>query len=168
MTRGERLIRLLPILFLLVVMGLFAYVAWAATGFMRGAGLFPYYIALAGLVIATIELIGRIARLARPDDARLGAVFDLGLSAEEQTAAGYGRALAQLGWVVAYLGLMWLLGGLVGSAAFVLAFLRLGYQVPWLQALAPALAVAALVYLLGIFLDLRWPRAALSAWLPLP
>jgi hypothetical protein len=162
------LIRWLPAAFVAVLMVLFAYVAFAATGFMRGAGIFPYYIALAGLVLGAIELAGRVIHMARPDESRLAILFDIGLTDEDRTPAGYLRAILQLGWIVLYFGLMWLLGGLIGSVVFVVGFLRLGYRVAWPTTLAFGLGIFLFVWGLGRVLDLRWPRAVLQPWLPLP
>jgi hypothetical protein len=155
-----RLIRLLPSLLILLLLGLFGFVYWQAQGFMPGARLFPQYVALAGIALALAALASEaLARAGAGDDATQR--MDLGVEAEEQTPSGYGRALGLFLWIGLYLALLLLLGGPVGSAAFVLAFLRLRFAAPWRVCVGLAGGILLLVHGLGLALQLRWPPALL-------
>jgi hypothetical protein len=58
-----------------------------------------------------------------------------------------------------------LIGGLIGalpaSGLYLLGFLRLQYRSPWLPSLALSLGLVALLWGLGVALQLRWPNPLL-------
>jgi putative tricarboxylic transport membrane protein len=163
---AETVIRHLPALVVLVLLALFGYVVVAVQGFMLGARLFPLYVASAGIVLAVVELMRQLLR-GGTEAAEPGAAgaADLGIETAEQTPAGYARALRLFLWVVAYYGLLTLVGGLLGSALFALAFLRLRFGVGWLAAAAVAAGIGLFAYALVALLALRLPVGALAPWL---
>jgi hypothetical protein len=159
-----RIARALRTTVVLALLGVFAYVAWASTGFMLGARLFPQFVGTFGVVLCLIELAHEAWRRGRAGAPDGPGTADLILDAEEQTTAGYLRALRLFGWILAYYVLIWVAGLVLATAVFVPALLRLQFGARWLPSLSIAGGLLVLIGLLQWLLMLRFP----TGYLPLP
>lgn len=151
------LIEWLDLLFLVLLVPIFAYVYWASQGFMLGARLFPSYVAIFGLVLIGLELLRRIIKRGVVAVGRGPATADLELDEEQRSLAGYGRGLIMFAWLVGFYGLIYLIGLLWATAIFVPVFLVLQFRARWWISLLLAVGLMGLIYLLHLTLRLRWP-----------
>lgn len=159
-----RLARRMRTAAVLVLLLLFAYVAWRAGSFRRGADLFPQVMGAAGVGLCLLELGRQWITRHRPAAPQAASTADLSLDAEERTAAGWRRALALYGWLLAWGGLIALLGMPLATLLWVPALLVGRFRADWRVALGIALGLVGLMVLLRATLALQWPRGVL----PLP
>ncbi|MEZ4416872.1 MAG: tripartite tricarboxylate transporter TctB family protein [Gemmatimonadota bacterium] len=126
----------------LVIGVLFALAAVHARSFPFRARVFPMSVGGAGALLALVTLLREWTRDAGPE-----------------SPAGPGdRVLLfrYLTWVLAYYGLIWLIGFVIASAVFVVGFLwREARARPWVAALAGTLTGLAL-WVMGSVLRLQW------------
>ena len=148
----------LDLIFILLLLPLFAYVYWASQDFMLGARLFPSYVALFGMALIGIELLRRWAKRGMTvlDDGP--ATADLVLDEEQRSLAGYGRALLIFVWLAGFYLLIYLIGMLWATAVFVPVFLLVQFRASWWISLLLAAGLMGLIYGLHVTLRLRWPQ----------
>jgi hypothetical protein len=157
--RISHVLRTVVVALLLVIFGL---ASWQAREFQLGARLFPEYVGIAGVALCLVYLLRQAWRGSAVDSAAEVNTADLGLEADDQTAAGYFRALRVFGWIVIYYALIWLIGMMLATALFVPAFLRIGYRARWMASIALAAGLVVLIWVLHQALMLRWPPGVLS------
>lgn len=145
--------------FVLAVLALMVLVLWLSQSFSLGAGLFPTVAAAAGIGLALLEL----ARQAWVRGRREEADFT-DLAESEQDPAFLARGLLYFGWVIAFAGLLFVVGAIPAAGLFTLAFLRVQFASPWWASAALAAGLMGALWLLGIVPQLRWPPSLL----PLP
>lgn len=139
--------------FVVVILLGMAYVLWAVQGMVEGARLFPQVAACAGILLALLELLRQFLRRG----AREAQDFsDLG--SEDDTPAFYARGLLFFGWLAAYVLLFFALGPVPASGLYLALMLRLQFASPWRSIVPLALALMALIWVLGVVLRLRWPE----------
>lgn len=153
------LIERLDLIFIVLLLPLFAYVYWASQDFMLGARLFPGYVALFGMGLIGIELLRRIIKrgVVMPDTAG-PATADLVLNQEQRSLAGYGRGLLMFFWLAGFYLLIYLIGMLWATAVFVPVFLLVQFRASWWISLLLAAGLMGLIYGLHLTLRLRWPQ----------
>ena len=145
------------LLFSLALVALFAGALVGAQGFRAQARLFPIVIAVAGLALALVQL-GQEIRRQRSPAGNAERVGEAGpeemqeqadqLPAEDQRR----RTVAILGWLLAYVLAIWLLGFPLAVPILVGAYLKLGARESWLASAGFALACGAFFY--GVFVRL--------------
>lgn len=150
----------------LVFLAMFAYVVTAAGGFRLGARLFPQYVGTVGIALCVLELARQALLRGREALGRTSepATADLVVEAEEQTLAGYRRALALFGWIGLYYGLIFLVGFTLATILFVPALLIVKYRAGIVPTFGIVAGLVALIVALQTFLRLRVPTGIL----PLP
>ena len=150
-------------LVLLLLAG-FAYVVWASQNFMLGARLFPQYIGTAGIILCVLELLRQIVRRGREIVSDEPNTADLVVEEEEQTPAGYWRAMKFFGWVLFYYGLIFLVGFTLATVIFVPSLLTFRFRAPLIASAGIVAGLVIMIWLLQTFLMLRLPRGII----PLP
>jgi hypothetical protein len=140
----------------LILLAVFAAALFMAQGFRAQARLFPTVIAVAGLAFALTQLGQEVRRaVTRPSDAQQQ-------EAAAPTAEGdpeelpepiapevrQRRALAILGWILAFILFIWLIGFMTAVPIFVFAYLRFGARESWPVSLAYGIGSGAIFYVL--------------------
>ncbi|WP_444989216.1 tripartite tricarboxylate transporter TctB family protein [Halomonas mongoliensis] len=142
--------------FVLLILACLVAIFWISQGFSLGARLFPSVVAGLGILLALLEL----GRQALRRGAREASDFS-DLAEEEETPAFFARGLLFFAWMAGFMGLFLLIGALPAAGLYVLAFLKLQYRSPWLPSLALSGSLVALLWGLGMALQLRWPTPLL-------
>ncbi|MCC5979352.1 MAG: tripartite tricarboxylate transporter TctB family protein [Salinarimonas sp.] len=154
--------------FVVALLILFIAVAWAAQDFRLGARLFPVYIGMAGAALCVIELLRQLITRGRQKLSDEPNTADLSVEADEQTAAGYLRALSFFGWMLGYYALTFVFGFTLATVIFVPSLLILRFRAPFLASAAIAGGLVLLIVALQYFLMLRVPRGLTHGMLPWP
>jgi hypothetical protein len=89
---------------------------------------------------------------------------DLVVEEEEQTPAGYWRAVKFFGWVLYYYGLIFLVGFTLATAIFVPSLLTFRFRAPLKASAGIVAGLMVTIWLLQTLLMLRLPRGII----PLP
>ncbi|MBB3331249.1 hypothetical protein BDK63_002131 [Halomonas campaniensis] len=142
--------------FVLAVLACLVAILWISQGFSLGARLFPTVVASLGILLALLEL----GRQWRHRGAKEESDFS-DLAEEEETPAFFARGLLFFAWMAGFIGLFFLVGALPAAGLYVLGFLRLQYRSPWPASLALSGSLVALLWGLGVALQLRWPTPLL-------
>jgi TctA family transporter len=129
--------------------------AWDATRFPFFAGLFPLAAALPAAALAGAQLV--LDLRGRAEGAK-EEVLDLTTSEEAATRAGTGRAFLYFGAIVAFYGLIALVGFRIATVVFLLAFIRFLAHGSWSRSLLYAALTMASIEGLGFLLGLEWPE----------
>ena len=148
-------------LFSLAVATGLAWALWQSQDFGFRAGLFPWTIGVPvgalALVQGVRELTGRRGERRGGDPAALGRALP--------AAVLWRRTVGMAGWIVGYLGAIWLLGFSLAVPVTTACYLKLGGRERWPTALALAGLAWALFY--GLFdyaLHLPFPEGQLFRW----
>lgn len=170
-----------------VVILLFTWTAWQASGFAQLALYLPLAMSVLGVVIGVItvatDLInwkrqGVVASADVPETAALHGAEEREIAIREgemdPDAAGGAedpravavRSLVMLLWIFGYVLLIWLVGIVAASALFLVAFLRLVARTGWLLPAIGTLVVLSGMWLMSELLNLRWPPYLLEDLLP--
>ncbi|MGJ7460025.1 tripartite tricarboxylate transporter TctB family protein [Halomonas sp. MA07-2] len=142
--------------FVLAVLACMVAILWISQGFSLGARLFPTAVASLGILLAVLELGRQAIRRGAKEESDFS---DLG--EDDETPAFYARGLKFFAWMAAFIGLFFLVGALPAAGLYVLGFLRLQHRSPWLPSLALSGGLVALLWGLGVALQLRWPTPLL-------
>lgn len=146
----------------------FVYTAWESRRFPAIAGWFPMVVSFFGIGLAVATLTIDVAKWRREGD-----TVGQDAAATASTAAfggeggaGVPRAFALAGryglWLLAYTGLIWLVGAVAGSALFVFLFLLLEARASWPYLVAGPIVTIAGLTLLAEAVNLFWPRSLLT------
>jgi putative tricarboxylic transport membrane protein len=148
-------------LFSLAVATGLAWALWQSQDFGFRAGLFPWTI---GLPVGTLALVQGVRELTgRPVERWGGEPAALGRAL--QAAVLWRRTVSMAGWIVGYLGAIWLFGFSLAVPVTTVCYLKLGGRERWPMALALAGLAWALFY--GLFdyaLQLPFPEGQLFRW----
>jgi hypothetical protein len=171
----------------IAVIVVIALMAHTAAGFPELARVFPLTVTILALAFALVSLIVDLAGIARrrlrdrphaaaavtpaAEEAAGNAEVEPGADAAEaegaETAgnadAEFRRALYYVGWLVALLVLMRILGALAAAVVFLVAFLRLEAKWRWMTVLAGAGISFVILYALHALVNLQLP----SGWINL-
>ncbi len=142
--------------FVLAVLACLVAMLWISQGFSLGARLFPTAVASLGILLGVLELGRQAIRRGAKEESDFS-----DLSEGEETPAFYARGLLFFAWMACFIGLFFLIGALPAAGLYVLGFLRLQYRSPWLPSLALSVGLVALLWGLGVALQLRWPNPLL-------
>lgn len=142
--------------FVLAVLACLLAILWISQSFSLGARLFPTVVASLGILLAVLELGRQAIRRGAKEESDFS-----DLSEAEETPAFYARGLLFFAWMAGFIGLFFLIGALPAAGIYVLAFLRLQYRSPWLPSMALSGGLVALLWGLGVALQLRWPNPLL-------
>ena len=142
--------------FVLLILACLVAILWISQGFSLGARLFPTAVAGLGILLALLELGRQALRRGAKEESDFS-----DLAEEEETPAFFARGLLFFAWMAAFIGLFFLIGALPAAGLYVLGFLRLQYRSPWLPSLALSIGLVALLWGLGVALQLRWPNPLL-------
>ena len=164
MTARDRL----RIAFDVFVLSLFAYAAYQALGFSRLARYMPLYVSVAGIGLTSLLLVldsVRLLRAPRPPAGEAGALehyHEAPLPREAETAQ-MKRVALYLGWMLAYIGLIRVIGLPTASAVFLAAFLRFDARMTLGGIALSVTAMVGALLLMRQVMNLRWP-SNLMGW----
>jgi hypothetical protein len=148
------------VVFIIMVAAVFVWVVLEARSFPSKAGLYPWAVGILGLVLAAVEIGLTITRKSKPMEGEPQFQGDDG-----GLMRGVRQAFPYMLWLGAYYVLIYLLGLVVASGLFIVAFLSLVGKLRWFVALGGAALLV--LFLLGVseLLNLYWPDAFLLEWL---
>jgi len=139
---------------------LFAAALWLSRRFDVRAGLFPWTITTAALILAIVhtirDLLGRRRAAAKPEA--------LGAGAPDTTGEGR-RTAAICGWILGMYAAIWLLGFSLATLITTVLYLRAARE-RW--PISIGLSVAAFAFVYGLFekgLSVPFPPGQLFGWL---
>ncbi len=139
-----------------VVLGLFAYAWWQATGFLPDAALMPVSVAAAGTVLTGLQLVrelrGQASALSDEDEGEVP---------EDVVRGRVRRAVGYLASLALYVAVTWFFGLRVASALWSLWFLRGVARLRWPAAVAYTAGLVAGLELFASLLGLHLPAGRL-------
>ncbi|HEV8472849.1 MAG TPA: tripartite tricarboxylate transporter permease, partial [Methylomirabilota bacterium] len=150
--------------FTAVVVILFAWSLWESRGFGPRAGLFPWVVCGAGLVLALAQLARDLIARRDPPSGEAGVAEDIGVPAD--VARWRTREICL--WIVGFWVALWLLGFSFATLIMTFLYLRISAREGWL--LSSVLAACAFAFVYGLFeraLVVPFPTGLLLAWLGL-
>jgi hypothetical protein len=157
---------------------LFAWTGWQAWEFARLARYLPLAMSSLGVTIASITVATDLLNWKRqgvaagadvPESAALHGAEEREIAiregeldpdaegAPEDPRAIASRSVMMFGWILAYVAGIWLLGILVGSALFLLAFLFLVARSGWVLPVVGTVVMLLGMVVLSEALNLHWP-----------
>lgn len=147
--------RLERLVFLLLMAGAFAWIAWEAHGFPRLARIFPYTIAVAALTLCLAE-VARVLYSWWRGKAPPDAADSPGLVKQLPAALPY------LLWIGGYYLAIAMFGFIIASALFVFAFVTIVGKLRWPYAMVGTALLLAGMLLMGDVMNLYWPQGLLG------
>lgn len=140
---------LLNIWFTVFLLLLFGTAAISALEFSRLAQFFPLYVSGAGTAFCGIYLILLIVRYKRDNCA-------------EEERISFLKPLTYIGWIVGYIGLIYLAGMLIATTVFLFAFLLLESKMTWIRSALSVVCVLLLISAASALLGVYWPTNLLG------
>jgi putative tricarboxylic transport membrane protein len=121
---------------------LFAWALWLSLGFSVRAGLFPWAIGTAALVLAIAQLVQDMTGRSRSANAESA-------KSSPSSAGATRRAVEIAGWILGMFVAIWLLGFSLATLLTAFLYLRVAARERWLLSIALSLGAFVLVY--GLF-----------------
>ena len=141
------------LVFLALVCLLFALTAWTARDFPPRARIFPQVVAVGGLLVGIVAAIRELQGRGRVRDERPGGF-----------TGHFRKAIPYLCWLVLYYAAIYLVGLMLASGLFVVAFLVREARLKWYRAALGGVLVSVLLMGLASFVGLDWPTGLLTGW----
>jgi hypothetical protein len=139
---------------LLALLTVFAAVAAGSVSFPSRARIYPLFVGIVGVLLATGELwLQRRRRVA---------VGDADESEGEGLVTGLRGILPYLAWLAGFLLLAWGVGLVLASGVFTAAFLYREGSVRWLPAALACLGVWGFLLAIGSLFGLHWPTSLID------
>ncbi|WP_213453233.1 tripartite tricarboxylate transporter TctB family protein [Rhizomonospora bruguierae] len=139
-----------------LIVAVFAYAAIEATSFTPGGRWLPLFVAIAGVILAVVNIvldgIGAV-RGARAN----GAAAQADRERNQEFETDVRSALYWLAWLVGYVVLVIVFGALIASPVWLGLFLRTQAKVGWLATLASVVGTVAVLYLFSRYLPFVLP-----------
>lgn len=169
------------IVFDVLMLLLFGYVAYDSLDFQPTARHFPLYISLAAVVLGAVNLVVNVAKLRSQGSVVAGDELDTA-TLREDTSDGSDadaptlppsetlkRALRYWTWLVAFVVLIAVLGIVGAVLVFLPAFLAVEARMRWPGIVVSVAITLGLLTAFGNLMNLRWPESLLEleAYLPL-
>lgn len=132
-----------------------AYTAEATT-FSRLASYFPLFAGLSGLILSAVNLRKEVRRPSVEGGSE-GPQDEPGAQGTESAAAAANETARYLGWIVAYIVLIAVVGFIVATAIFLAASLKILGHASWRGVAVGVASVIAFVYAVSHFMNLVWP-----------
>ncbi len=159
--------------FYLGFIGLILAMVIEATGWKFDAKITPLIVGCFTLAVAAFSLINHTLRQgsAKGDSVQARATKSLHLDLKADTTLETGvmlkRAAVFLAWLLAFLGLMAMIGMLPTSALFVILYMRIEGREKWTLVLSCSAGLTFFSYVLfERLLSIPWPRTVIGAWFP--
>jgi hypothetical protein len=144
------------IVFTLIVMALVGVAVWDAQRWELKARLFPWVIGIPLICLLAALLIVQLVRLS--SEAQPGGSEGAGITLD---AAARRRAVSIVGWLLGFLGAIWILGFPIGGTLATLAYLKLAAHEKWPISVAISGGTALLFLAMINFLATPFPRGTL-------
>ncbi|MBI4493091.1 MAG: tripartite tricarboxylate transporter TctB family protein [Chloroflexi bacterium] len=155
-------------LFCLLVVATVGAALWASLGWGQRAGLFPWIALGVTLPLALWQLVDDLRGKTLPPAAPQLPQGDSPSEAAEAAAQATRRGASVVGWVLGYLGAVWLLGFAIGGGIATVFYLRLGFGERWRTTLIYGLATyLALEVVFRQVLLIPFPVGTVFEWLDL-
>ena len=142
------------VIFLLLVLLVFAWAAWDAFSFPEKAQTYPRTVALAAVIITLVEL-GSYTMTLRTQPSGEAAVSD-------SVSTQFFKILPYLFWLGAFYAAIYLMGIIVASGLFVFIFLLREGKMAWYYALLSGLIVIGFLLTMEDVMSLKWPRSVID------
>ncbi|MCE9680912.1 tripartite tricarboxylate transporter TctB family protein [Halomonas alkalisoli] len=144
------------LLFIAVLAGVMGVALYMAAGYPFNARLMPQVVAIATLVLLSVECVLTVRR-ARASRANATSAADGKSDQEPLWGAKFRRTAPYLAWLAAlYLGI-YLIGLMASAALFCLAFCRLVGKMSWPATLIGTVLLMAALFGLTEAFNMRWP-----------
>ena len=160
-------------IFYLGFIGLILAMVIEASSWAFNAKITPMIVGCFTIAMATISLINRTLRQggAGDDSARARVSRSLHLDLKADTTLDTGvmlkRAAVFLGWLLAFLGLMAMIGMLPTAGLFVIMYMRIEGKEKWTLVLSCSAGLTLFAYFLfDQLLSIPWPRTVIGGWFP--
>ena len=153
-----------------LVFSVLAVVLFLSTGliardFHEAARAMPLYVSNAALALALISLTLDLIRWRKT-----GSALEEGGGSDLSSTGGEGQAMGQylaprlryIGWILAFVGLMALVGTLISVPVFVVVFLKVEARASWVLAIGGAVATVLLLLLLQWLGGLYFPQSLIG------
>jgi hypothetical protein len=148
----------------------FCVFVYEAQEWRMQARLYPWVIGIPMVILAFVQVIldmkGVKAKAA--DDGAPPTPMDFQFTKDIDPVTARNRAIIMFGWLVGFLGIIWLLGFPIGIALMMISYLKFQGKEPW--GLSITLTVLAWLGFYGLFvklLTLPFPQGMIFAWLGL-
>lgn len=140
-------------IFLGLLLLLFAWAAFEADGFSGQARLYPFVVALAGLVIAIVEF-GSFAFSQRQQDPAA--------ANSESLAQRFVKATPYLAWLAGLYAAIYVIGMVISSGLFAFLFLLSEGKLRWYYALLSGILVIVFLIVMQDVMSLKWPKSLMD------
>jgi len=130
---------------------LFVCLAWQASHFGELARFFPLYISIGGAVLTLAEVVVQLRRVIKESKDHVETVHD-----------SPWLVLKYLFWVLGYLGVIYIVGFIIGTAVYLLTFLYFETKFSIVKSAFGAAVAVSLLLLFGEVMTLYWPEGMLG------
>jgi Tripartite tricarboxylate transporter TctB family len=148
------------IAFTAVILIVVSAAVWQAEQWAIKARLFPWVIGIPVIAMLLALLVQQIIRVVRsaPVRAEVGVVEQFENVASAEAAAARRRGFTIVGWLLGFLGAIWLIGFPAGGTLATLGYLKLAAREKWPISLAISAGTALFFFLMINFLNTPFPR----------
>lgn len=156
----------LRVSFDLLVCMLFAFIVYEANSYQELARIFPFYIGLAGVVLALSNLAFDVTRIRKRGmvigEEELSTAV-LSERADPKVArAAFQRVVRYVGWILGLVLLIWIIGILPAAVVFIVLFLKVEAHRSWVLIVIGSAVTLAGLMLLRSILNIRWPASLIE------
>jgi magnesium-transporting ATPase (P-type) len=133
----------------------FVWAAWQAYSFNELAKFFPFYIAIAGVVMTAIYVILSTVAMVKERKKDQPA---------QEADENEGSVLKYMIWIIGYIGFIYLIGFLSATTLFLLAFLYFESKFSILKTLIAVVITQVVIHIFAASINLYWPTGIFPMW----
>lgn len=145
------------LIFLGLLIIIFAWAAWEATGFTGQARTYPLVVGTAALVIGLAEFGAYTFTLRRQASTQEGTQ-----SAGETLGQRFSKALPYLSWLAGLYAMIYVIGMVISSGIFAFLFLLREGKMRWYYALLSGISVIIFLIIIQDVMSLKWPKSIID------
>ncbi|GAF21925.1 MULTISPECIES: tripartite tricarboxylate transporter TctB family protein [Shouchella] len=139
---------ILNIIFTLFLCIVFGSAAILALGFSRLAQFFPLYVSVAGTILSIIYLIVLLIHYNK--------------NRTEHERISFIKPLRYIGWIVGYIGVIYVFGMFIATSLFILSFLLIETTMVWWKTIISVVCVLVAISTASSLLGVYWPTNILG------
>lgn len=154
----------LSILFSFFFLIIFVYMAWASTGYNPLAKYFPLFLSILGAVLAFVSVVKDFKEAKvmntnieeKQDNKSQEQAWDIPITHDFKVAA------KNFLWVLFYFVLIMIIGFILATIIFLVAFLKIRTDFNWIKIILSIGITIGLLFLLAEIMYLKWPSGMLD------